>query len=541
MRSLSPWLWLCVLASQPLGAQTAGAPAPQAAHHSCSVTHGTVANTRLLNSQEEIDALFHDVIAKAQPDPILIDRIVDSEMKLHKVPEALARAQALSNAFPANSEALVELGEVKMRMGYLDEVVDLVNHAIQLDTCNPWAHYAASRYLELNGMYAKARTQLKMAHTLAPDDPMISHSWERANSAPKTPEETIAKLKEELAKPDLTEERKSGITFALKAAGTMQHGDCRVVNPLSEMVTKMLPMSHGIINTPYDIYGLGLEVTLNNKKRRFLLDTGASGLLLSRSAAVAAGLTPEFEVKTNGIGDDGAAASYVTHVDDIKIGSLEFKNCIVRVLEQGRSLDVDGLIGTDVFKDYLVTVDFPQHQLRLSPLPLRPGETAGGEGLSTGGLSQDSPWQRQDRYVAPEMKDWDEAFRKGHLLIVPTSIGNAPLKLFVLDSGADRGMISPEAAKLVTGVAIADDHYVRGLSGKVKTVKEADRVMIAFAGVKQMTEKMTSIDLTRQSQSTGVEISGFIGFPTLRQVTLAIDYRDNLIHVTYDPKHDGFH
>jgi hypothetical protein len=140
------------------------------------------------------------------------------------------------------------------------------------------------------------------------------------------------------------------------------------------------------------------------------------------------------------------------------------------------------------------------------------------------------------------MKDWDEVFRSGHELIVPTIIGSAPIKLFVLDSGASTGIISPEAARLVTHVNDnSDEHDLRGLSGRVNKVEEAKTIWIAFAGVKQKTDAMTTIDLTRNSQQAGTEISGFIGFPTLRQVTLAIDYRDNLIHVTYDPKHDGMH
>ena len=46
-----------------------------------------------------------------------------------------------------------------------------------------------------------------------------------------------------------------------------------------------------------------------------------------------------------------------------------------------------------------------------------------------------------------------------------------------------------------------------------------------------------SIDLSGLSRDVGVEIAGLTGFPTLRELVLAIDYRDNLIHVIYDPSH----
>jgi hypothetical protein len=51
---------------------------------------------------------------------------------------------------------------------------------------------------------------------------------------------------------------------------------------------------------------------------------------------------------------------------------------------------------------------------------------------------------------------------------------------------------------------------------------------------------MTSEDTSSISRSIGVDISGFIGFPTLRELVVSIDYRDNLVHVVYDPT-KGYH
>jgi hypothetical protein len=51
---------------------------------------------------------------------------------------------------------------------------------------------------------------------------------------------------------------------------------------------------------------------------------------------------------------------------------------------------------------------------------------------------------------------------------------------------------------------------------------------------------MNSYNSTTLSRSAGVEISGLIGFPTLRELVISIDYRDNLVKVVYDPK-KGIH
>jgi hypothetical protein len=51
---------------------------------------------------------------------------------------------------------------------------------------------------------------------------------------------------------------------------------------------------------------------------------------------------------------------------------------------------------------------------------------------------------------------------------------------------------------------------------------------------------MTSFDTNSISRNAGVGISGFIGFTTLRDLIISIDYRDNLVRVVYDPK-KGYH
>jgi hypothetical protein len=49
-------------------------------------------------------------------------------------------------------------------------------------------------------------------------------------------------------------------------------------------------------------------------------------------------------------------------------------------------------------------------------------------------------------------------------------------------------------------------------------------------------ERMTAIETTEASRWAGMAISGFIGYPTLREVVVSIDYRDNLVKVVYNPK-----
>jgi len=44
--------------------------------------------------------------------------------------------------------------------------------------------------------------------------------------------------------------------------------------------------------------------------------------------------------------------------------------------------------------------------------------------------------------------------------------------------------------------------------------------------------------MTNISHDESVEVSGLVGLPTLSRLTITVDYRDNLIQLKYDPKHD---
>jgi len=205
--------------------------------------------------------------------------------------------------------------------------------------------------------------------------------------------------------------------------------------------------------------------------------------------------------------------------------------------------DVDGLIGLDVFRNFLVTLDIPAFEVRLGPLPKRPDEqTAQTTSLAT---SEDQTPvsiadSAKDRYIAPEMKDWTPVFRSQHLLIFPTAIGNAPTKLFLMDTGASHSMISPAAAREVTILSSFTTQRVMGVNGEVQNMLVADKVGITFGGVHQVLNGLQSFDTSSFSKSTGVELAGIIGFPTLRELVISIDYRDNLVRFVYDPR-KGYH
>ncbi len=320
----------------------------------------------------------------------------------------------------------------------------------------------------------------------------------------------------------------------------------------------------------------GLDVKLNGHPTRLEIDTGAGGLVVSRAVAERAGLKAFSKAELGGIGDQGYKPGFSAYADSIHIGNLEFQDCPVHVLDTRNSLDEDGLIGMDVLSAFLVTLDYPMHKLLLGPLPPRPGESAPGEPtLKTGdsdeeegeniaehlkeeqgkpalgiqapsnagsapasgnaGSSQSVAKAPHDRYIAPEMKDHTKVYRVGHSLILPASLNGKEMRLFILDTGAFATLISPDAARDVTHVHGDSFDRVKGISGEVKKVYTADSITFHFAHLAETANDVISIDTSRISRNVNMEISGFIGFNTLKLLTIHIDYRDGLVKFDYDP------
>jgi predicted aspartyl protease len=465
-----------------------------------------------------------------------------------KIAEALALAKQYQAAYPKDADVLDALGEVRFRRGEVGEASLAFNNAAHLDPCSARTHYDASWFLAFYGMYASSQLRINMAHSLAPNDPMITRRWETTQRKPMTAEQQLAWLKDRLDHPSapLTDDDRQAIEAAIKGVESSEKGSCELVTPVSAAKLPIVPITDvsrsvpcEACREPHEVLAAGLDVTINGKRKRLEIDTGASGLLLSRSVAKAAGLVPELETTAEGFGDQGPASAYVTHVDSIRIGGMEFRNCMVRVLETRSVLGTDGLIGTDVFRDFVVTLDTPGRELRLGPLPMRSDDPAAKpltlETSQQAAAPTSLAESARDRYVAPEMKDWTPVFRSEHMLIFPTVVGNASTKLFWMDSGAEMSMITPAAAREVTSVTADPWRSVTGIDGKVRKVFAADSVGISFAGVRVVTWGMSSFDSALLSSDMGAELSGVIGFPTLRELVVSIDYRDNLVHVVYDP------
>jgi predicted aspartyl protease len=382
---------------------------------------------------------------------------------------------------------------------------------------------------------------------LDPNNPRIRSRW--LDTLPV--KERITELEAYLASANGEDpETIRGLNFYLNYLKQQQiepHKACRLA---SNTETAEIPFIY-LMSDARQIRAFGLDVKLNDHDTRLQIDTGASGLLVSRSIADHAGLKEFSRTEVGGIGSQGKKAAYTTFADDIKIGSLEFKDCAVEVMDKGNVADTDGLIGMDVFSRFLVTLDYPMRKLVLAPLPPRPNETSGLKPtLETHGANEDEPAADSpspkpaahgpyDRYIAPEMKDWTHVYRIGHNLLLPASLNDGPIKLFIVDTGAFSTTVTPEVAREVTKVHSQDNLTVHGVNGKVDKVYTADSITFRFANIVQKVDDVVAFATATLSKNLNMEVAGFIGITALGQMTINIDYRDGLMKFGYDP-HRGF-
>ena len=509
----------------------------------------------------EAAAQFQAIVKTDAKNTVAQDGLIHSLLRAQKLDEAQAAAISALTLQPNAGALVTAMGDVQFRLGEMPDAERSYLKAEGLDSNNPAPYIGAARVYRAYSLYRRAYDQLSRAHQIAPDNPGVQRLW----LGVLAPRERIAALEAYLANGRAEDPEEAALLnryldFLKATAGKSAH-PCRLVSKVVQTNTKLLAMRS---NTSR-LGATGLEVKLNGRTNRLALDTGSSGILIRSESAEKASLTRIADQSIGGLGDKGQQSGYVALAARIRIGELEFEDCVVRVVDATGPSENDGLIGTDVFGAYLIDIDIPGERLRLSPLPKRPDEAAAPTALNSGGESRVTPEDNvenggeernvappnpakpsgvtanlslpKDAYVAPEMARWTKVFRFGHILLIPTLVDGSKPMLFMIDTGAFTNVLSTRAAREVTKVRADSRMQVKGLSGTVNNVYRADKATLQFGHYYQENQDIVTLDLSAASRAAGTEVSGILGFALLRILQVKIDYRDGLVNFVYDPKH----
>jgi hypothetical protein len=504
--------------------------------------------------------LFRQELTQNPNDPAIVAAIVRSLLRQQKVSDAAAQIKSALAEAPQSAVLLTALAEVQYRQGLIVESGQSAAAAYNADICYARVHLIRALLASLNSMYATEKKEIVTAHALDPFDPDIRSKW--IDTLPI--EQRISELKRYLADTGgLDEKERQDDEASLERLEKISASPVRSCRLVSAARSTKLQLE-SVLGYQLRTRSWALMAKFNNTSAKLELDSGASGLLINRKIADKAGLHAVSSNEVNGFGDSGPLKGFTAFADSIHVGNLEFRDCLVEVTDRNDIENADGLIGTDIFEDFLVSIDIPLHFLELAPLPTRPGETPQTASLQTetqiqnpsadvhtdateNGDSKSSEKKSasssvmqnvmgpKDRYIAPEMKSWFPIFRIGHDLIVPGLIDKTDMKLFIIDTGSEAMILSEAAASEIRRIYESPETKITGISGEVKHVYTGGAFNFRFADKSMSTREAAILDLSSFSNDTGIEISGFIGLPALKLMTIHIDYRDGLMKFDYDP------
>jgi hypothetical protein len=446
-------------------------------------------------------------------DPVIAAALLSALVYEGRVDEASDAAQIDASRFPTSPEVNAARGEFAFYMGDMREAETLFKTALKLKEDTPRALYGLSRLCRISCMYRSARLLCLKAHEIDPDDALITSVWLRYV--------TEEKRKELLgpfvaAHPWLYQHFERGEQTSSEIKEELNGR--KPFELLGQRTEATLPLIY-LRNDATHVRGVGLELAIEGGKRLTLLfDTGATGILITQAAVDRAGLNHLGSFEARGLGDKGAKNAFASVADNCAIGPLKYRTCVFNALEgKGRVAgENDGLIGADFFSGYTIQVDFQRRLLHLTPQPDRPPNPQG-----------------YDRTIPPEEAGFTPVFRAGGHLYVSTKVNGTSTGLFLLDTGSQQSNIDSTFARLSTKIHGNAFLHVKGLSGEVKDVFEADKAELQFAHFRQANLGLTALNLNNVPEHQEFRMAGIFGIPLLSMFRLTIDYRNGLVNFDY--------
>jgi predicted aspartyl protease len=413
------------------------------------------------------------------------------------VPDLLSRdeiqqAESLLDKQPRTAQTIAFRGEIEFRKGHFEQADALYREALKLDSKNPRAHFGLSK-LAMGRVKGKVALQeVQRAIELDPKEPLYhlyaSEAWgiEKNYQEQRKHLETYLQLnpKDE----DRVTEAKAGLEM-LKAFGT------------EEVSVVVAPDNPAPIRFRESLNLIFTSVMINGKGPfDFAIDTGATQTVISEKLAATLGLQPITSTVVFGIGGVGKVETKIYRMEELTAGDVKVKNTPVGTFNDPLiSQFADGILGTSIFSDFIVTVDYPSNQLLLSRK--RSAPPSGAEVLPVWFFS--------------------------NLLLLPLDV-NGKRGNFIIDTGTVTTVLSHSmAAQLgvnenTPGAKI--DLGIAGVGGFEGVVLKLPNVTFKTPKNTEVFPQVVAIDLKQISKMIGTEVAGILGYDFFSEYKLTLDY-----------------
>jgi predicted aspartyl protease len=232
----------------------------------------------------------------------------------------------------------------------------------------------------------------------------------------------------------------------------------------------------------------------------FVVDTGASESVLSEKLAADLGLKPVTSTIMHGVGGGGKIDTKLYSLNELSLGDVKIKNVPVGTFNDPLVTKVaDGIFGTAVLADFIITVNYPESRLELS--------------------------RRQTPNPSAETLP---AWYFSNLLLVPLQVNGQHRGNFIVDTGAVTNVLSHNMAAALgvtektPGAKV--DVGIAGVSGVEGVVLLVPNVTLKTAKNSETSPQVVSIDLKGISKMIGTEVAGVVGYDFLSEYKLTLDY-----------------
>jgi tetratricopeptide (TPR) repeat protein len=444
----------------------------------------------------DAEHLYAREIAQQPQDIERSAALVRTLLKEGAIAEAASQVNGILPRNPDSAITLTAQAEVQLAQGQPWLVLRTLDAAAAADRCYARIHLIRSETLRIDSMYASERAEIQRAYDIDPADPDIQHAWKEIVSAAHDVESIDQSL---ATSHDSDPEARKAVDASrrelmLRLAENSQ--TCQIQPATASGSLQLLPATD---DRAHHVYRYELAVQLPQSQAKLELDTSASGLYITRALAVRNGLQ-------RGAGDPEGTV----HLDSVRIGPFEFRDCTVGVSDTPFTGHVDGSIGTDLFASYLITVDYRSARLRLAPLLPRPGLLPG------------------DRFVPAELRDFVPVYHRRQFLLLPVAFKNGSRQLFFLGTAMPYTAMSPEAVGSVSDIKQNVTDSERTASGRREQFYHSkfDFQLASLPLIQR--RRILEFDFSDIDRQAGFQVAGVLGLDILHSMALHLDYRDGL-------------
>ena len=414
--------------------------------------------------------------------------------------DEIEQAEALLASQPNNSESVAFRGEIEFRRGNFAQAEALYREAVKVDSKNARAHFGLGKLAMARVNAKDAIQELTRAIELDPKEPLYRLYASDAWGIDKNSAEQRKQLEEYIRlnpdDPDRMTEAKAGLD-TLKAFGDEEVGAIQA------------PENPAPIHFRTSLNLLFANVMVNGKgPYEFAIDTGATQTVISEKLAQEAGLDLITSTVVFGIGGSGKVETKLYKMKELSIGDVEVKNTPVGTFNDPLVAQLaDGILGTSILSDFIITVNYPAGQLELS----------------------------RKRAATPASAEVVPIWFFSNLLLLPLEV-NGKKGNFVVDTGAVTTVLSHSmAAQLgvrenTPGAKI--DMGIAGVGGFEGLVLKVPDVTFKTGKNSEAFPQVVAIDLKQISKMIGTEVAGVVGYDFLSDYKLTLDYYAGEIRIS---------